>query len=169
MTDLAHKVTRMGVGVVSEPPRIERTSGERAPRPLVLVVDDDKRQAEFRAELLSQAGCATVIAGNVNDALTTIGDLLRLDLVITDITLSRLADDRSGVLVAHQASERFPGIPVVGLIPHTAAAAISDAERAAFALILEKGVRNVPELRLSIDQLAALAHAYLGSRETARR
>lgn len=158
----------MAVGVINEPPRTERRIGERAQKPLVMVVDDDKKQAEFRAELLSQAGCTTVVATGVQDALATLGDLLRLDLVITDLHLTRAGDDRSGVLVAHKARERFPGIPVVAHIPYTTAETVSEGDRSAFALVLEKGIRNIPELRASIDQLAGLARNHFASTSRVR-
>jgi CheY-like chemotaxis protein len=158
----------MAVGVINEPPRLASRPVERAQKPLVLVVDDDKKQAEFRAELLSQAGCTTVVAASANEALTTLGDLLRLDLVVTDLHLTRAGGDRSGVLVALKARERFPGIPVVAYIPYTTAETVSEGDRSAFALVLEKGIRNLPELRASLDQLATLARNHFASTSRGR-
>jgi len=158
----------MAVGVINEPPRVERMASERAQKPLVLVVDDDKKQAEFRAELLSQAGCTTVVAASVHEALNTLGDLLRLDLVITDLHLTKAGDDRSGVLVAHKARDKFPGIPVVANIPYTTAESVSEGDRSAFALVLEKGIRNIPELKASIEQLATLARNHFASKGRGR-
>lgn len=154
----------MAVGVINEPPRVERASGERIQKPLVLVVDDDKKQAEFRAELLSQQGCTTVVAASAQEALNTVGDLLRLDLVITDLHLTRSGADRAGVLVAHKARDRFPGIPVVAFIPYTTAETVSEGDRSAFAAVFEKGIRNIPELKANIDQLALLARNHFASR-----
>lgn len=161
----------MAVGLINRPtnPVPPRPAAERSPKPLVLVVDDDKRQAELRAELLSQAGCTTVVAATVADALTTIGDLIRLDLVVTDLHLSRHAPDRSGVVVAHTARDRFPGIPVVALVPYTSAPSISEGDRSTFAAVVEKGIRNVPELRASIEQLAVLARNHLASKSGGSR
>lgn len=158
-------VRTMAVGLINRPTNRapSRPANERAPKPLVLVVDDDKRQAELRAELLSQAGCTTVVAATAADALTTIGDLIRLDLVVTDLHLGRHTEDRAGVVVAHAARDRFPGIPVVALVPYTSAPFVSEGDRSAFATIVEKGVRNVPELRAFVEQLAVLARNHLAS------
>lgn len=154
----------MAVGVINEPPRVERSSGERVQKPLVLVVDDDRKQAEFRAELLSQQGCTTVVASTVHEALNTVSDLLRLDLIITDLHLTRGGADRSGVLVAHKARDKFPGIPVVAFIPYTTAEQVSEGDRSAFAGVFEKGIRNIPELKANIEQLATLAKNHFASK-----
>jgi CheY-like chemotaxis protein len=158
----------MSLGLIHQPPTLERALGERAQKPLVMVVDDDKKQAEFRAELLSQAGCTTVVATTANEALNTIGDLLRLDLVITDLHLTRSGEDRSGVVVAHKARERFVGIPIVAMVPFTGSEQMSEGDRSSFAAVLEKGVRNVPELKATIDQLATLARNHFASKMRGR-
>ncbi|MEZ5258871.1 MAG: response regulator [Ilumatobacteraceae bacterium] len=137
-------------------------------KPLVLVVDDDRRQAEFRAELLSQAGCTTVVCSSVQEAATTIGDLLRLDLVLTDLHLTRAGEDRSGLVVAHKARERFVGIPVVGLVPFGTSDLLDDGDRSGFSAVMEKGVRNLPELKVLTDQLAGLARNHLASKLRSR-
>ena len=74
----------------------------------ILVVDDDRPQAEEFAALLRQAGCAVTLAGNGLEAM----DLLRLgipDVVLTDLVMPEM----DGLELVQAIRRGYPSLPVI--------------------------------------------------------
>src|SRR4051812_35348739 len=74
----------------------------------ILVVDDDRPQAEEFAVLLRNAGCEVTLAGNGREAI----DLLRHDVpdvVLTDLDMPVM----DGLELVRQIRRDFPALPVI--------------------------------------------------------
>jgi CheY-like chemotaxis protein len=133
---------------------------------LVLVVDDDGKQAGLRAELLNRQGCSTFVAVTLDEALRALVDLQDVDLLLADINLSGTPNDRSGVLLAMAARERFPTLPIVGYCTISGVGALGEDDRRPFDLLLLKGMLEVQALDANLTKIAALAQGHAASRRS---
>ncbi len=111
---------------------------------LVLIVDDDERNAKLARTVLEAAGLRTLSAGTAAEALA-LADAHRPDLVLMDLRLP----DLDGVEAARRLAEgeRTSHIPVVALSAEPAAGAGDWFRESGFAAYIEKpiDVRAFPE------------------------
>lgn len=104
---------------------------------LVLIVDDDERNARLARDVLEASGLATLVAATAEAGIELARerspDLVLLDLRLPDLdgaeAMRRLADD-----------ERTAGIPVIAASALRAAEAKAWAREAGFADYLEKPI-----------------------------
>jgi two-component system, cell cycle response regulator DivK len=111
---------------------------------LVLIVDDDERNAKLARDVLEAAGLRTLCAGTAAEALA-LADAHRPDLVLMDLRLPGLG----GVEAARQlaADERTARIPVVAQSAMRREEAAPWLRDAVFAGYVEKpiDVRELPD------------------------
>jgi len=116
---------------------------------LVLIVDDDERNARLARDVLEAAGMATLLAATAAEALA-LARGRRPDVVLMDLRLPDLGGGEAARLLA--ADERTAGIPVLAL----SALRSDESERwwrdAGFAGYVEKpiDVRALPGLVRSL-------------------
>lgn len=93
---------------------------EIAERPVVLLVEDDEEQLEWRVREFSEAGCMTIGVASHDDAVRELRAGPAVDLVITDIRLTThdedddLEADKSGVALARYVQRTYVDLPVTG-------------------------------------------------------
>jgi two-component system, cell cycle response regulator DivK len=104
---------------------------------LVLIVDDDERNAKLARDVLEASGLRTLSAGTAAEALA-LAAAHRPDLVLMDMRLP----DLDGVEAARRLGEREPTahIPVVALSAEPAAEADGRLREAGFAAYIEKPI-----------------------------
>lgn len=104
---------------------------------LVLIVDDDERNAKLARDVLEAAGLRTLSAGTAAEALT-LAATHRPDLVLLDLRLP----DLDGVEVARRLaeSERTGHIPVVALSAEPAVETDDRLRETGFAAYIEKPI-----------------------------
>lgn len=104
---------------------------------LVLIVDDDERNAKLARDVLEAAGLATLVAGTaeagIELACTRSPDVVLLDLRLPDL-------DGAEALRRLAADERTAGIPVIASSALAAAEAEGWAREAGFADYVEKPI-----------------------------
>jgi PAS domain S-box-containing protein len=90
----------------------EAADGEppRAPRPMVLVVDDSAEVAEVTSSLFEALGYDTVYSDSAESALKLLADGAKIDLVFSDIVMPGPID---GVGLANEVRSLYPRLPVV--------------------------------------------------------
>jgi CheY-like chemotaxis protein len=76
----------------------------------ILVVEDNPDVAEVTATLLEQIGYRVLRAGNADDALETIRNGDRIDLMFSDIVMP---NGMNGIHLAQEVKEHFPAIRVL--------------------------------------------------------
>ena len=107
-------------GQVRLRPRSKRCLGELK-LPTVLVVEDDKWVRSTVVDTLSESGLKVVAAANASRAVTLLGHLAPIHLVLTDLTLS---GPTNGVELVRFAKRQHPHVKVVFLSADAANAAI---------------------------------------------
>src|SRR5205823_14629289 len=83
---------------------------DRAPRPMVLVVDDSPGVAEVTSSLFEHLGYDTMYRDSAEAALKLLEDGNRVDLVFSDIVMPGTID---GVGLASEVQARYPRLPVI--------------------------------------------------------
>jgi PAS domain S-box-containing protein len=83
---------------------------ERAPRPMVLVVDDSAEVAEVTSSLFEHLGYDTIYRDSAEAALKLLEDGNKIDLVFSDIVMPGTLD---GVGLAGEVQARYPHLPVI--------------------------------------------------------
>jgi two-component system, cell cycle response regulator DivK len=104
---------------------------------LVLIVDDDERNAKLARDVLEAAGLRTLSAGTAAEALA-LAAAQRPDLVLMDLRLPDLDGVEAVRLLAE--GERTAHIPVVALSAVPAAEADGWFREAGFAAYIEKPI-----------------------------
>ncbi|MGB9390329.1 MAG: MASE1 domain-containing protein [Xanthobacteraceae bacterium] len=95
-------------GVAIDAPKISETA--RAPRPMVLIVDDSAEVAEVTSSLFEHLGYDTVYCDSAEAALRLLADGTKIDLVLSDIVMPGTID---GVGLAGEVQARYPHLPVI--------------------------------------------------------
>ena len=95
-------------GVAIDAPKISETA--RAPRPMVLIVDDSAEVAEVTSSLFEHLGYDTVYCDSAEAALRLLADGTKIDLVFSDIVMPGTID---GVGLAGEVQARYPHLPVI--------------------------------------------------------
>jgi len=95
-------------GVEVEAPKIAEAA--RAPRPMVLIVDDSAEVAEVTSTLFEHLGYDTVYCDSAEAALRLLADGTKIDLVFSDIVMPGTID---GVGLASEVQARYPHLPVI--------------------------------------------------------
>ena len=88
----------------------------RSPGPAVrvLLVEDNPRIAELRAEVFENLGCDVSTAGNAEDAIAALTSPTQFDVVMTDINLGDDPRDQSGLAIARWVRNSKSNLPIVG-------------------------------------------------------
>ena len=76
----------------------------------VLLVEDNEGVRDYASEVLEQLGYRVLAAGNANEALRLLTEEKRVDLLFTDVILPGAI---TGRVLADQAKDRRPGLPVL--------------------------------------------------------
>ena len=95
-------------GMEIEAPKISEPA--RAPRPMVLIVDDSAEVAEVTSSLFEHLGYDTVYCDSAEAALRLLADGTNIDLVFSDIVMPGTID---GVGLASEVQARYPNLPVI--------------------------------------------------------
>jgi PAS domain S-box-containing protein len=95
-------------GVAIDAPKISEAA--RAPRPMVLIVDDSAEVAEVTSSLFEHLGYDTVYCDSAEAALRLLADGTKIDLVFSDIVMPGTID---GVGLASEVQARYPHLPVI--------------------------------------------------------
>ena len=95
-------------GVAIDAPKISETA--RAPRPMVLIVDDSAEVAEVTSSLFEHLGYDTAYCDLAEAALRLLADGTKIDLVFSDIVMPGTID---GVGLASEVQARYPHLPVI--------------------------------------------------------
>jgi PAS domain S-box-containing protein len=95
-------------GVAIDAPKISETA--RAPRPMVLIVDDSAEVAEVTSSLFEHLGYDTAYCDSAEAALRLLADGTKIDLVFSDIVMPGTID---GVGLAGEVQARYPHLPVI--------------------------------------------------------
>ena len=95
-------------GVAIDAPKISETA--RAPRPMVLIVDDSAEVAEVTSSLFEHLGYDTAYCDSAEAALRLLADGTKIDLVFSDIVMPGTID---GVGLASEVQARYPHLPVI--------------------------------------------------------
>jgi CheY-like chemotaxis protein len=98
-------------------------AGEVAPRPKVLIVDDDRDIREILGEMLAEEGYIIEAAWNGAEALRRLRSGFRPNLIILDIMMPVM--DGLAFRAEQKQSPDLAAIPVIGV---TAATAFGDAD-----------------------------------------
>jgi CheY-like chemotaxis protein len=85
---------------------LPRRLSERA---TILVVDDDADVLDYTAEVLQDLGYRVVGAARPSEALHRLGDVPRIDLLVTDLVLPEV----DGLKLAELAKRRHPALRVL--------------------------------------------------------
>lgn len=86
-------------------PREPVSQGEK-----ILVVEDDQEVRAVTVNMLADLGYDTVEASNGREAIEVFGRTAEIDLLFTDVVLPGIM---SGIEIAEQAAERYPGIKIL--------------------------------------------------------
>jgi DNA-binding NtrC family response regulator len=89
------------------------TSPETAPRPRVLVVDDERHQRDILQMILESEGYEAVTAGNGRQALSALGEG-EFDVVLTDLKMP----DLNGIALLEEVLKHQRGLSVVLMTAH---------------------------------------------------
>jgi len=89
-------------------------STDFAPRPVVLVVEDNARARELRVDAFNDGDCTAIGVPSHDDAVRELRASPAVDLVLTDIHLTRDPGDKSGVALARYVKTRYASMPVSG-------------------------------------------------------
>jgi PAS domain S-box-containing protein len=95
-------------GVAIDAPKISETA--RAPRPMVLIVDDSAEVGEVTSSLFEHLGYDTAYCDSAEAALRLLADGTKIDLVFSDIVMPGTID---GVGLAGEVQARYPHLPVI--------------------------------------------------------
>jgi PAS domain S-box-containing protein len=95
-------------GVAIDAPKISETA--RAPRQMVLIVDDSAEVAEVTSSLFEHLGYDTAYCDSAEAALRLLADGTKIDLVFSDIVMPGTID---GVGLASEVQARYPHLPVI--------------------------------------------------------
>jgi PAS domain S-box-containing protein len=95
-------------GLEIDAPKIAEAA--RAPRPMVLIVDDSAEVAEVTSSLFEHLGYDTVYCDSAEAALRLLADGTKIDLVFSDIVMPGTID---GVGLASEVQARYPHLPVI--------------------------------------------------------
>jgi PAS domain S-box-containing protein len=95
-------------GAEIEAPKIAEAA--RAPRPMVLIVDDSAEVAEVTSTLFEHLGYDTVYSDSAEAALRLLAEGGKIDLVFSDIVMPGTMD---GVGLASEVQARYPHLPVI--------------------------------------------------------
>jgi PAS domain S-box-containing protein len=97
-------------GAEAHEPELTAADIERAPRPMVLVVDDSPEVAEVTSSLFEDLGYDTIYRDSAEAALKLLEDGNKIDLVFSDIVMPGTLD---GVGLASEVQARYPHLPVI--------------------------------------------------------
>jgi PAS domain S-box-containing protein len=97
-------------GAEARAPEPTSDDTDRAPRPMVLVVDDSPEVAEVTSSLFEHLGYDTIYRDSAEAALKLLEDGNRVDLVFSDIVMPGKID---GVGLASEVQARYPRLPVI--------------------------------------------------------
>jgi CheY-like chemotaxis protein len=97
-------------GAEARAPELTSDDTDRAPRPMVLVVDDSPEVAEVTSSLFEHLGYDTIYRDSAEAALKLLEDGNRVDLVFSDIVMPGKID---GVGLASEVQARYPRLPVI--------------------------------------------------------
>ena len=95
-------------GLEIDTPKIAEAA--RAPRPMVLIVDDSAEVAEVTSSLFEHLGYDTMYCDSAEAALRLLADGTKIDLVFSDIVMPGTID---GVGLASEVQARYPHLPVI--------------------------------------------------------
>jgi PAS domain S-box-containing protein len=95
-------------GMEIDAPKIAEAA--RAPRPMVLIVDDSAEVAEVTSSLFEHLGYDTMYCDSAEAALRLLADGTKIDLVFSDIVMPGTID---GVGLASEVQARYPDLPVI--------------------------------------------------------
>jgi PAS domain S-box-containing protein len=95
-------------GLEIDAPKIAEAA--RAPRPMVLIVDDSAEVAEVTSSLFEHLGYDTMYCDSAEAALRLLADGTKIDLVFSDIVMPGTID---GVGLASEVQARYPHLPVI--------------------------------------------------------
>ena len=95
-------------GLEIDAPKIAEAA--RAPRPMVLIVDDSAEVGEVTSSLFEHLGYDTMYCDSAEAALRVLADGTKIDLVFSDIVMPGTID---GVGLASEVQVRYPHLPVI--------------------------------------------------------
>jgi CheY-like chemotaxis protein len=146
---------------------VSTSTAERSP--IVLVIEDDPQSLEARIGRFEDLGFAVIPAGSFQRALGELDTVPGIDLVVTDINLSREDPyDKSGVDIARHVRETRPGVPVAAYSGQLTEDALSTDEVELFDLrMIRGGYTKRAELSRMFDRCVQLASDGRRQRATA--
>lgn len=140
-------------------------TNESAQPPLVLLVEDNERSRSIRRELLQHEGCRVVAVGTVDDAIAAFEASTDIDVVITDISLSNRATDRSGLDLARFVRAFDSEIPIVAYTAAVASEEIPERDRVMFNRWYPKGSLDATGIGRSVTDAKELATEHRRDRQ----
>jgi hypothetical protein len=111
-------------------------------KPFVLLVEDDAKTLDRKRKLLMSFEFDVLGVSTYDDAVGELWATPGIDLVCTDISLSRSRHDRLGIDFARLVRATFSELPVAGYSGYFEDHQLSDEERALFRISFPKGRLN---------------------------
>lgn len=127
-------------------------------KPLVLLVEDEDKERESRAESLRRAGFTAIAVGSVEEAEGELRGAPGIDLLVTDINLDpQKSKDKSGVLLAKRTAALFPELPLVAYSARFEKDDLPTEDRSVFRDYIIKGDLRPIELITKFEKWQKLA------------
>jgi CheY-like chemotaxis protein len=133
-------------------------------RPLVLLVEDNDKERQLRAQLLNEFGFHTISVGSRKEAENELQACPSLDLLVTDINLnSKIPRDKSGVELAKTIREGNHALPIIGYSGRFTKGDLAGVDPKLFTSTYVKGASKLEQ---QIEDWKAKAIAYQASKST---
>jgi CheY-like chemotaxis protein len=120
--------------------------------PVVLVVEDREAALDLRTGAFDDAGCTTVGVRSHDDALRELRACPGIDLVVTDIHLTKQPNDKSGVALARFVKTTYHDLPVAGYSAVFADDDLSQRDEEPFDYIWPKGKMGPDQIDEMVDR-----------------
>lgn len=128
-----------------------------ASKPLVLVVDDEKKHRDEKKTMLELGDFVVISAASRKEAEKELRASPSIDLLMTDVNLVAHTGDISGVELARRVRDIRPELPVIGYSGRFAEGDLPAEDREVFHKIHLKGNEGVSQMLKSMDQWREMA------------
>jgi CheY-like chemotaxis protein len=127
---------------------------------MVLLLDDQPEPRESMRKLLEDCDFSVVPVSTVETAMKEITSNKNLDIFVTDINLSSISTDKSGLAFANVVKRLNPSLPIAAYSAKVNAADIDPNEYKAFEAYLNKATSTPAKTQKFVDDCVALAKTH---------
>jgi len=129
-------------------------------RLMVLLLDDQPEPRESMRKLLEDCDFSVIPVSSVDSAMKEITSNKGLDIFVTDINLSSISTDKSGLAFANVVKRLNPSLPIAAYSAKVSAADIDPGEYRAFDAYLNKASSTPAKTQKFVDDCVALAKSH---------